>query len=1223
MKILGVRFKNLNSLRGEWQIDFTHPEYVSSGIFAITGPTGAGKTTILDAICLGLYGRTPRLEKVTKSGNEIMSRQTGECFAEVVFETREGRYRCHWSQRRARKRPEGELQQAKHEIADADSGAVLESRITDVGRFIDEATGMDFERFTRSMLLAQGGFAVFLQAPPDKRAPILEQITGTGIYSRISMKVHERRGEERGKLERLQAELQGIQILSENDEMDLQTALKEKQVREVELAGKVKDLQEALAWLNKIRALAAELARLDERRQDWESRRRAFAPESEKLDKARQAIGLEGDYRGVQILRRDQAHDTNELGVARANLSAKDMAAAEALAAKQNAEDLLKGARTAQMSAADVFKKVRDLDTRLGEQKKRLGEKDKAIGEAQRQGEAHKGQIKNDERALQKSRTALETVLRYLEKHAADAALLKDFSAIARGLASLHEIEAKRLKAGEELNVSAGKRQAALAAYGKKNDDQEKLRRELEKNQSELKSLTDEITAVLQGRDISQWRGEIELLKDRERLLMQAGECSERIAKSNVELEGLKTRAGRLKDEATSLSDRTKSAAATKTLLERDVENGEAQVSMLYRIRSLEDERRQLEDGKPCPLCGAADHPYARGNVPGSNEAEAKLKKAKEALGTASETLNQLEVARVKTAAEMQHVEKAMEEKRVALDADEKQCADFLLKLHIRVAEAEHAGKMQEELARVRGKIAVSSGVVVAAEGKVKQERPAREALEKTRAKFDKADKALQEARLEQEMAAREHERLIKDCASLDEEFDKARGMALKDVGPFGITEMASTGVDGVLKDLAGRKDAWQEKEGEKTAHEKKIGELKAAIEKNQALLTRLEDDLKARSKDREDLKRDCESLQASRRELFGGKNVDQEEKGLAEDVKKAESAWEGAREAHGLLDKEIAALKEKISSLTGKTEKRASELTQTEQEFLLRLKTTGFEDESAYLSSLLSDDERNMLTERENALIREKTELEARRNDKEEALALERERRLTEQSVETLREDINASEANLQQTRLDIGGDAMKLSENRKLKERRGERIRHIEAQRKECTRWDDLHSLIGSADGKKFRNFAQGLTFEMMTAHANRQLRKMTDRYLLVRDAEEPLELNVIDNYQAGEIRTTKNLSGGESFIVSLALALGLSRMASRKVRVDSLFLDEGFGTLDEDALETALETLGGLQQEGKLIGVISHVAALKERIGVQIQVAPESGGCSTLSGPGCRKI
>ncbi|MBN1663549.1 MAG: AAA family ATPase, partial [Deltaproteobacteria bacterium] len=196
MRILGVRFKNLNSLVGEWQVDFTHSSYASDGIFAITGPTGAGKTTIMDAVCLALYGSTPRLGKVTKSSNEIMSRQTGECFSEVTFETGKGHYRCHWSQHRARKKPDGELQQARHEIADADTDRVLESKINQVGEFIDEVTGMNFERFTRSMLLAQGGFAVFLQASPSERSPILEQITGTGIYSQISVKVHERRAKE-------------------------------------------------------------------------------------------------------------------------------------------------------------------------------------------------------------------------------------------------------------------------------------------------------------------------------------------------------------------------------------------------------------------------------------------------------------------------------------------------------------------------------------------------------------------------------------------------------------------------------------------------------------------------------------------------------------------------------------------------------------------------------------------------------------------------------------------------------------------------------------------------------------------------------------------------------------------------------------------------------------------------------------------------------------------
>src|SRR5699024_6728462 len=168
---------------------------------------------------------------------------------------------------------------------------------------------------------------------------------------------------------------------------------------------------------------------------------------------------------------------------------------------------------------------------------------------------------------------------------------------------------------------------------------------------------------------------------------------------------------------------------------------------------------------------------------------------------------------------------------------------------------------------------------------------------------------------------------------------------------------------------------------------------------------------------------------------------------------------------------------------------------------------------------------------------------------------------------------------------------------------------------QPKELERWSARHDLIGSSDGKKFRNCAQGLRFAQLVYYTNQQMQNMTQRDLWHQEQTTTMLLNVIDNYQGGIVRSTHNLSGGESFIVSLALALGLSQMASHNVRIDSLFLDEGFGTLDEEALSLALDALANLRHESKLIGVISHVNTLKERIGTQIQVVTNQRGHSRL--------
>ncbi|MBU1535714.1 AAA family ATPase, partial [Myxococcota bacterium] len=374
MKILQVRFKNLNSLVGEWEIDMTHPAFASDGIFAITGPTGAGKTTILDAICLGLYGRTPRLSKITRSGNEIMSRQTGECFAEVTFETQAGRYRCHWSQHRARKKPDGELQAPKHEIADADSGVIFESKIRGVADQIESATGMDYDRFTRSMLLAQGGFAAFLQAAPDDRAPILEQITGTEIYSRISMRVHEHQRKERDQLTILQAETAGIVILEPQQEKEIGQELMAKQKEETALAARSADTGKAILWLTAIDGLRQEIINLADEARTLQSDTDAFKPDREKLDRALSAASLEGKYATLTAIRKQQVADREALKTEEAALPGLESSARAQTESLTSLERQTAQVKEDLKAAAPVLQKVRSLDHTLADQKKAVSE---------------------------------------------------------------------------------------------------------------------------------------------------------------------------------------------------------------------------------------------------------------------------------------------------------------------------------------------------------------------------------------------------------------------------------------------------------------------------------------------------------------------------------------------------------------------------------------------------------------------------------------------------------------------------------------------------------------------------------------------------------------------------------------------------------------------------------------------------------------------------------
>ena len=1222
MKILKLKFKNLNSLVGEWTIDFTVAEYGEQGIFAITGPTGAGKSTILDAICLALYGRTPRLERINAAQNEIMSRQCGECFASLEFQTSAGTYRSLWSQARARKKPDGNLQNAQHIIEDSVTNKTLEDKLSKTPQVVTEVTGMDFEHFTRAMLLAQGGFAKFLQSSADERSPILEKITGTEIYSQISKLVHERKTSEENILNNLNAKLAGINLLNANEITELQTELAGLTQQITVLINDKTTLEQQQNWLTNLQKLADELASIEQAQQRLQQQQEQFAGDELRLQAAKTVEEINSDiYIQLQELRK-------QIATIKANLSAnqEQLPKLQELVTRQQNQaiqtnDELTSYKTNHAENLKILQQVRLLDAEVVTKQEGLA---KVTGKLEISRRELDNLLSERQKFAKQQADKLQQQIQintYLSEHHADAELIATYSGICAGLDNLLAIDKNIQSNHSEQSSTQANLDKLIKLIVEQEISQNKYSTEQNNLNSQITELQQSIQQLANGNSVA-------MLKDEILQLNKQYSDYRELARQLDELENL---AQKLQQIEIELANEEKFCTETQPQLARNnelldynnqlLDNLTAQKLLHSKIISLSDERANLQSDQPCPLCGSLEHPYAHNGLPVNNVLDTQIAQAKtkiSQLQTALTKLNTILATSNANLAKLREQQSEVANRQCVLQ----QSIDILITQHSLNANQISAPELHKQLGTISEQINQLNERITAVQDYEEQ-------LADYQTKRLELDQLLNEikldsARLTEQKQGNEKRLadLIHENTQIHGDYEKLLNELTTQLVTYQIPAITAAEAHRIKVSLAKRRDAWQSQEQQANILKQELQQLAHQLEKNNSLQTALNGQIAEQQHEVGTLQQTINELTTSRGALFGDKNADAAETLWQQELQAREEEAQASAVELNRLGQQQTALITLIEKDRAQLQPLQITHAQLEEQFIARLRLANLVDEAEFITKRLSREEMAAIGLAADNLKQQVIELAGRLKQTSAALAEEQAKQLTDKTHDELKTEIANIQTNYEHSNQRIGEIRGQLTANSQAQEQQQDTLTQRDQQLQITERYRRLHVLIGSSDGKKFRNFAQGLTFELVVKHANQQLRLMSDRYLLIRDNNAPLELNVIDNYQGGETRTTKNLSGGESFVISLALALGLSKLSSNKVQVDSLFLDEGFGTLDEDSLQTALDALDSLQRDGKLIGVISHVGALKDRISLQIQVEPLSGGVSRIGGVGCSR-
>ena len=1256
MRVLRIAGKNLASLAEEFVVDFTSQPLSGAGLFAISGPTGAGKSTLLDALCLALYDDTPRLHKAegktpdvgdpvsSQDPRTLLRRGAAEGWAEVDFVGNDGAsYRARWRVWRARSKAAGALQPSAMSLQQLPGLQPLGHTKTEVMAEIVQRIGLSFEQFTRAVLLAQNEFSAFLKAKDDERGTLLETLTGSAIYSDISRRAFERWRAEELKLKALSAGLATQQPLAPEQRAEIIGRSETAEATLQACTQRVAALEADLRWHRQAEHLASAVLHAREHCQQRQHESGAAAARRAtlaQLDAIQPARALDDD-----VVRIAAERATQQAASALAEQEAeRTRLALEVLHSDaQQAAAVLAAAENAQQAAAPLLDQAKALDSRLAPLQAAFTQAASAREAAAQADAAARSAVQAREAQQQSLASEQQAGAQWLAAHEHWASLARDWPrwdvlfAQARLQADRAEQQSQALAAVQL--AAARQRQDEAHARSGLEGAAERLR--------QAESQREQAAKALAGCNPEQLAQQRQHLDQHRALLADAGAAWQELEQLSRRQQELATRSSAL--QAARDSAQAEVAAARQANVALFAASAQAERSLKLAEaatgESVEKLRATLQDETPCPVCGSHVHPYRHED------------------GPLHAMLAQLQSEVRDCRDKLQHNMKHETEQQTRLQASVEQMAAIGAELHsIDTASAAARPRWEAACSALAGQASLVApapaqaplAIVPSAGAEVPDWLDAHNAgLQAALRSLEAQEHSHRQASRTREVAQSACEQASAECSR----HQQALAAAKTALAQSEAQQKALDGqrIDTALQiatlldqldaplDRAGWQDEW--KESPARFHEQRSRESKQwqsqrlLADERAAAISALAAELQALRAAQERSGADVRTTRAAadaaqaalaattaeRQALWQGRPVRDVESELRAAIDSARANLQARQESAQQAAQQRTRADEALAQAT----QRLAALDAAAQGAAARLQAWLAENQALGIASL--EALRALLAHSQQTIRDERTALQAIEQALASAKAVQAEREAQqaahlanapageqgsaaelEQALATLQEEHKQAHDLAAALKLQLAQDDARRKAAESM-------LADIAAQQEIEQRWATMYDLIGSQDGKKFRNYAQQFTLDVLLGYANAHLAQLAPRYQLERidnPAQPSLGLLVRDLHMGDEKRSVHSLSGGESFLVSLAMALGLASLSSNRVRVESLFIDEGFGSLDAETLRVAMDALDGLQSMGRKVGVISHVQEMTERIATRIVVQPAANGRSAVS-------